>query len=504
MDDLKSLINTINRNRIKQIEIIEINGRSNSKVQKLYNGIADNRWENDDEAAQELYGDNPRRHYYLKRLKRQLTDRLINTVFFVDVNQKGYTDIQRAYYTCIKNMAAANILIGKFAHNSGKTLMETTLKRAMEFGFTEISLFLVRKLIYMSANYGNKSSFKKYNLLSKKFREDYKNELLAEQYFSEIILEAGTTSSVWVKKKPIFEKYFQDLYRLKEECQTNEFIYFSYLFFVIKFEMSSDYESVLQYSNEAIKMLSVNSKFKVKKRIYLFVVKKVAAFMYLRRYEEAKDLIEENLRTEVTGSHNWYVTLIYLFRISILSKDFQEAYNTYLQILEYENLNKHPPLTSEIWKIQEAFIYYLIRIGKIQPSERLKKQFRVKKFLNEVPLYSKDKRGYNISILILHILFLLNGKQYEKARDRIEGLKLYEHRYLRKNESFRSSCFIKMLLQISNASFHKTAVLRKTKKLRQLLEENPIGGTRQSVELEIVPYEQLWEYILEDLDDKFH
>ena len=61
-----------------------------------------------------------------------------------------------------------------------------------------------------------------------------------------------------------------------------------------------------------------------------------------------------------------------------------------------------------------------------------------------------------------------------------------------------------MLLCLPAASFHKKAVLRKADKYWKKLKDVPLEKANQSVELEIVPYEMLWEFVLEGLDEKWH
>ena len=118
-----------------------------------------------------------------------------------------------------------------------------------------------------------------------------------------------------------------------------------------------------------------------------------------------------------------------------------------------------------------------------------------------MPVHSKDKRRRNIPILIIHVLFLLQQKKYEKVIDRVESLNLYCYRYLRKDDTYRSNCFIKMLLQLPKANFHREAVIRKTKKYHKMLVNNPSNLRMQSSEVEIMPYEMLWEYVLDSLDN---
>ncbi len=61
-----------------------------------------------------------------------------------------------------------------------------------------------------------------------------------------------------------------------------------------------------------------------------------------------------------------------------------------------------------------------------------------------------------------------------------------------------------MLLTLPDCSFHKKAVLRKSDKYCNKLLEVPMSAANQNAEIEIVPYEMLWEFVLESLDEKWH
>jgi hypothetical protein len=81
----------------------------------------------------------------------------------------------------------------------------------------------------------------------------------------------------------------------------------------------------------------------------------------------------------------------------------------------------------------------------------------------------------------------------------MEAIEKYTSRYLVKDDTYRSSCFIKMLLQIPAAGFHRVATLRKAEKFAKLLQKAPLDYANQSHDVEIVPYEQLWEMALDSL-----
>jgi hypothetical protein len=126
------------------------------------------------------------------------------------------------------------------------------------------------------------------------------------------------------------------------------------------------------------------------------------------------------------------------------------------------------------------------------------------KFINDITLFSKDKRGMNISVLIIQILYAIADRDYKKSLDRIDGIGKYCARYLKDADTFRSNCFIKMLLQIPLANFHKEAVARKVEKHLKALKSLEAGTASQSHEIEIVPYEALWEMAVESLQYKIY
>jgi hypothetical protein len=157
-----------------------------------------------------------------------------------------------------------------------------------------------------------------------------------------------------------------------------------------------------------------------------------------------------------------------------------------------------PENIKEIWSVLGAYLAFLdltIRINRNESGA-----FRLGKFLNEMPFYSKDKRGLNIAILIIQFLFLLHKRKYSDLIDRADALKQYCYRYLRKDDTFRSHCFIRMLLQIPRADFNRIRTERYAEPYVKKLKSVPLRVSEQSIEVEVIPYDDLWEMTLELLD----
>ena len=134
-------------------------------------------------------------------------------------------------------------------------------------------------------------------------------------------------------------------------------------------------------------------------------------------------------------------------------------------------------------------------------EEQSGRHFRLSRFLNEMEVFSKDKQGMNIAILIIEILLGIAQKKYDELIDRVEAMDKYRSRYLREEEVARANHFLRMLLQIPKNSFRREEAIAKACDDQRALEAIPIEMANQTFEIEIIPYEKLWEIALEILPE---
>ena len=155
------------------------------------------------------------------------------------------------------------------------------------------------------------------------------------------------------------------------------------------------------------------------------------------------------------------------------------------------------------WHLYQAYTRLLLE-AKVATLEQRKKHFSIQRFINDLPTFSKDKRAMNIPLLIAQMSFLIIRGEYSKAIDRIEALEKYSSRYLKNNDTFRSNCFIKMLVVIAKQGFNRKAVERHAKKFHDRMINSELEIIDQPFEIEIIPYEDLWQILLHHLSQKHH
>ncbi len=502
MEELIQLIKIVSPNKVKGIELIHSGMEEGSKLQQLYRYIAEDDSITEDELVSRLYKGRNRRKYF-NRLKRELRNRLVNTLFLIDATGDGYSEVASAYYNCYKNAAAVKILLARGARQVAMRLADKALKQAELFEFTDIMLSLSKDLrFHYSTILGDSKMFAVYNNKVEHYSQVYLAELRAEEYYAALALTFSISGAAKAEFSGQAELYAREMEKTIRKYHSYRLNLYAFTVIALRYEMANDYENNIATCRRAITYFENKQHLASRQALFNFFFRMIPSFILLGRLVEGEEAVWQCLKWTDKGLFNWFRIMEFLFIIYLHSKRYQEAYSVYKEVVEQKSFPRQYSAIQEVWHINEAYMYYFISIGVIQADkEDAIHKFRASKFLNEVPTYARDKRGNNISILILQVLFLLQKQDYNKIIDRVESLRTYTHRYLRRDETFRSNCFIKMLTQLPAANFHKVAVVRKAKKYLEKLQSVGIINN-QSAELEIIPYELLWQFVLKSLEEK--
>ncbi|WP_367393032.1 hypothetical protein [Lewinella sp. LCG006] len=504
MEELKELAYILNKYQPRSIQIIGHDAwQSDSKLSQLYEVIQNDEVTSDRDAAHLIYGEEENSSKY-RNLKHELKKRLLNTIFFIDNNEDKKRD--KAYYQSWKDWAACQILIEKSARQTAVSLAEKTLKRCLKYDF----LSLVSSIALLLRNHyalreKNKKRFEYYDNLYENSRrqEEYNN--LAHKYYMKLILDYTMDS---VTANPQIEAdaqvYYQELAHLKKETNNIKFHYYLYQIQLLGKMGVFNYQAAKDICTDAIAFLrSQDVAFKGGMRNFL--LNKLVCHIQLREFEEGKQAAIACNKLVANGTFNWFKTNEYFFILSFHTGNYQEAYDDYFKIVNHPRYKTYKIL-HETWALYRMYLHFLYLLGKFEPAtnDNSFNNIRLGKFINAVPSFAKDKRGMNIPVLIIQMAFLILQHKYDSATERIDALNKYCDRYLKTNDpNFRCNCFIKMLVQIPKSHFHRSGVERKAEPYLRKIQRIAINFNNQAHELEILPFEHLWEHILGALENKF-
>ncbi len=504
MKNLRQIINIVKHIKLKPSDLITFDQSADTKINQFYQKIQNGAFTTEDEAAQFFYGSNVNNSSY-KNLKSNLRNRLINTLFFIN-STKNQNERENAYLYCSKYSVAGKILFILNIREAGTDLFQKVLRRAIHFDFTE---YVIEAAYALRSHYairiGNEKKFEYYNEMLNRYHKIREAEFLAGELYLRILIP-------YIKNKSIKEDTYQQakdaLDKLAPYLTQYDSPYLHYIGFYIEsliYLSKNDYATTVEVCVRAIDFFD-QKPYAYNTAIKAFLHQQILCYTQLKQFQEGRQAIEKSNAIVRAGSYNWYVNTDLHETLELHSKNYQEAYYVFNKAVGHKKFSQLNDRIREKWQIYEAYIHFLVFTERVQPIRGDKRftKFKMGRFLNSVPTFSKDKRGLNIPILVIQIVFMIVKKDYEQAVNRIEAIDKYRSRYLRKDDNFRSNCFIKMLLQIPISGFHKAGIERRAKKYVDMLSSVPLEIARQANEIEIIPYEDLWEIIIDALETRFY
>lgn len=497
MDDLKSLVNLVSKQKIKNLDQV-IWTNQNTKFTELYNIVAQEQVNSDEEASILLYGSKSNQAYV--KLRKRMFDRLLNTVFFIDAKGLKLTSDQVNSIKVFKNYSLIRILNNRNAKDAAVSLAVKTLKISISLELTEISFlvckYLRRHFAYISLD--NKK-FKHYRDLAEKLESEFFSLNRIEKYYDEISNVAISKQNMANRDFPKrLETIVSDVYHIQEKYHSKKIQSAGFQIISFSYLVNKEFEKCISVCNQA-KSYFKRKNIRVNFYSYVFNNDKFEALISLGRLAEARQVLEENLELVASNAFNWFKIKRMALSLALFEKDYDEAYIICKEVVLNENFKKFNTI-NEQWKIRITYIQILVQAGYIDPelvaNNPLPKINR-NDTLKTMPLYSKDKRGLNITIIVAQLIFLIINKKSIDILDRIDALNRYCSRYLKNNEDLRSNCFLKMISKLPEADFHPIRVERYVEKYKKRLLGTERILSQEISSTEIIAYEVLWDIILD-------
>ena len=435
-----------------------------------------------------------------KSLKYRMEERLMNDVISLASEVETLNSRISANIVIGKLFYIASVLVKRNYRNPAISLFEKCFRLSEKFHYFNYALQSGEAL---AGHYG-------FVDIDKKKMEYYlkKNRELiliieAENYVREsntiishfYVSHKGAMSS---DNLAIIKNRVEKMNELKNKYQTYFIVNYTNDLSFYYFQTIKNYPKALETALNSLEEIKNNSEgfslFQTYRNIGI-------AHLLLNNFNDSIIWLNKAKEFPSTKSRYWFFITSLLY-INYAHQDLRKLFELSYEVLSNGYLTEDPYF-HEQWKIREAFLHFLIRADKIQLTEAEKKSlkpFVIGKFLNSVPFHSKDKSGQNITIIIIQILFLLIDKKYDKIIDRIDALIQYSYRYLKNDDTFRSNCFIKMLLKMIAADFHPVRTRTYTADLQKKLEKSSLVTDEKSSQVEIIPYDYLWEVVMELLE----
>lgn len=504
MKELQQLVSYVNPRRLRRLAFYKSSSRgSESQLKKLYQAISLGKVNNDEEACQFIFKNATDRRY--PKLKSRLKEQLANTTLLIDKGNQKADLFDYLFYKSRQKLFAAELLRRNNFYHAAFPLAKKALKLAEQASLSDIAArscdilisyyAFVKRVPAMRSEYLQKAKD-----WHKKYKADYDAKLIFEYYTGFFINDMNFYGDLSLSLE-------ESIKQLKLDYPKLDSLDFNYHFGFLEVMLAmnrAEYADVVEICQNQIELLK-RKKVYPKPYVRNLLLQIISVSISTENFDTGDTAIRNYTESVPSGSRPWFRIKQLHTQLAITTKRYSLSIDLVNQVTGNRHYKDLVEPVKERIILLKAYVFWLGAIGKIPNRNENFTSFRLAKFLNSVPEFAKNRQGLHIPVLIVQALWLLHRRQYEKVRSRLAALRRYADRYLRNTKgTVRAYYFLRAFCQLADADFHRNGFLRKSEKNRKLLDQHPRSKVEQNVEVEIIPYESLYDLVVEQLDMKLH
>jgi hypothetical protein len=267
-----------------------------------------------------------------------------------------------------------------------------------------------------------------------------------------------------------------------------------YKTFIWYHEMEGNFQMIINITLDASQQVDENrvNRYRFDSMYNNFIM--VYAHLRAKDYVNGIAHAEKNIHLYSPTSRNWFAYMENYFLLAVHARQYELGDSLQRQVFNNSSFDTTIPTIAK-----ERWLLYHTYFKLVYPAAAAKEGEAKNPYLLSLPEYSKDKLGFNVAILTLQFIYLLEKGETEALLYRIESIKKYVSTHLKDVFSLRSKLFLKLLVLTVTEDYDAIECRRKGETLYRKLIDTPAPGDAYA-EIEIVPYEHLWDLILDILE----
>ena len=427
----------------------------------------------------------------LQKLQSRVRSKLLNHLYFLDHSDSRHLVSRRYELECLDLLHKVSILYAEREYKMSERLLHRCLKLAEMGEFTQYEVQCARMLRNLYAEQRQAIPYKKAAKTLLRAQQMLVWEDEAEQLYTETQLAlSGTvaTRRSVLALLPDRLEHLEAMHRKARRFTTYNMVYRVRLAFE---ELQGNYQEIIRVTAAASRRLrdgKINAR-----RFDLRFNHFMSIYAYLRSRQPVQGLrlAEEYTRDFHPSSSNWFYFQEHHVLLALHAEQYERAQQLMGVITKNPAYLIQREAALQRWDLYKAYIEFVLPPPRVTTA----RQRQLAQWVLQLPEYSRDKRGHNVAILVLQLLYFLRERNLEAVLMRLERLRKYQQRHLYEPATLRSRLFLRLLQVIAEKDFDAPKAAERGKALLQQLRETPPPG-EAFAEVEIIPYEQLWDLVL--------
>ncbi|MDZ4840020.1 MAG: hypothetical protein SGJ04_08440 [Bacteroidota bacterium] len=432
-----------------------------------------------------------------RMLRSRLKRKLYNNILFLYKADKDLGYYQN-YAELYRQLTIGRFLFGVSAKIAGTEILTSINKKSRKY---EVFDIVVQSAIILRRQNMLEGDIKKFEYFTNQI--EYYNDLIIKEIECEtlhyrILLYLNKSTAISPDLKRDSENAIIRMLEIRKTYNTFRIQFLLHELQSIYLQMIGDYESALISCQEFEEYLQHNEVFYTSSRMASIYATRISCNLHLGKYDEALKEVEVTLPLFKKETNNWFSIQEIHFLAHLNKENLKQAALVYIEVMGYVKGGQLLKNQQERWHIFGGYLWFMIKFKKNNEVIKLlndnNQTLRISRILNDIPLFSRDKKGANLAVLILQILILLQDRNYTEIISRTQALRSYYYRNMKDEDYIRNYCFTSMMVKLQQTDFDVSKL--QVSKLLEQMSQTKLKYTSTANRLEIIPYEKLWEITL--------
>jgi hypothetical protein len=502
MKNLIEVAKIVTKKKVRKIEIFDDATLRNkaSKFNEFYEALMNSKFKNDRDAASFLYNCSPTDDKY-RQLKSRFRKRLLNTLFFLDINQPSVSGYDRAYYSCNKDWTLVKILLENNAPNTAIEIARSIYLTAEKYRFADVIMNSSRVLREYAAQEGNEAEFEEYDKMIKLYGNIYEAEIRSEEFLQRVRMQFHHSQGNVADFEERIEYYCNALVSLSEQYESPIVYYNMFMVWIYRYEVLCDFDAMVEVCRRAEDYINANPIYQRDDITSMFRLKKMTAFLHLKDFTNGVSEAVQALKVIKESSPHYFEYMELYFLLAMHTDNYPKALTIHSLVTTTPKFRRLTSSEREKWNVFEMYVDLMLDYQNLDNPALLgakKKMIRNTKFINEPLLFPKEQRMYTVHYMVGQFLYHLRKGSTTLATETADRMKSFSNRQLKPEEYYRAINFFKLLQQLLKAEYRLADISSAEKYYNRLIEQ-PFNYRGMLNELEVVPFDKLWNIILSKL-----
>ena len=446
----------------------------------------------EDELAEKLFGTNASDPKY-RQLKAKLKSRLLNALVFVDTKTTNFSQVAQEGYRLERRVLQCELLNvfapSEFSYDQWLSLLRDA--RVIERTSVEITClhFLARAVSSMGRSKENALYVEELETALKWQRD----ELRAATLLDQVTIKSALLQSTQRATKDMIGEYVEEAKMLYARSPRFDIGHALVRLQALYHQINGQFRKAIDACDDAVNFLAKYPLHSSSSRRAEFQLKKLTCALHIHDFESGEAAAAECELYFPRGSGVWQSFKEIHILLLMHKGDFDKSDEMIEDFMGHVAFNSLTSLRKERWQLLKYFVLFA-------RGEKVNNLYAVAKDIDvlqaQMPENSKDKEGYNFSIIALNLLALLAKQDIAGFHERIAAVKKYAYRYLRAPENKQHRIFADLMVLLDQSLTDDRNIKADVKNLLKELhdaERDPVSAEAMPP----LPYGFVWEKVME-------